>query len=99
VMFFVKSKKYYFKTQYEPYSEATVAEFGQKYTGQGLKEYDDNHVQNPSDVKRRIIASLGKTKDYNSKYNDESINATKRTETMQADRSRSRELAAQFFPD
>jgi len=99
VLFFVKSKKYYFKTQYEPYSEATVAEFGQKYTGQGLKEYDDNHVQNPSDVKRRIIASLGKTKDYNSKYNDESINATKRTETMQADRSRSRELAAQFFPD
>ena len=58
VFFFTRGPHYYFKTQYEPYSEATLKEFGQVYNGQGLKAYDDHGVQNPSDVKRRIISSL-----------------------------------------
>lgn len=56
IYFFVKSQKYYFETQYEPYSPHTLKEFGQIYTGQGQKDYEEAGVQNPSDVKRRIIA-------------------------------------------
>ncbi len=70
ILFFTKNKNYYFKTQYEPYSEATIKEFGQVYKGQGLKEYDDNHVQNPSDVKRRIIKSLSKNSQVNEFFDD-----------------------------
>ena len=57
IYFFTKSKKYYFKTQYEPYSPITVKEFEKEYNGKGIKDYEDNGVQNPSDVKRRIIKS------------------------------------------
>lgn len=62
IYFFTKSPNYYFQTQYEPYSEATMKEFGQIYNGKGKKDYAEAGVQNPSDVKRRIIASLGKSK-------------------------------------
>ena len=58
VFFFSKSKKYYFKTQYEPYSQVTLKEFGQKYQGKNTKDYKSHMAQNPSDVKRRIIAGL-----------------------------------------
>ena len=58
IYFFTKSEKYYFKTQYEPYSEATLKEFGQIYNGKGIKDYEAAGVQNPSDVKRRIIAKF-----------------------------------------
>jgi len=58
VYFFTKSQKYYFKTQYEPYSTVTLKEFEKEYNGKGLKDYLGNGVQNPSDVKRRILESM-----------------------------------------
>lgn len=58
IYFFTKSQKYFFNTQYEPYSEATINEFGQKYNGKALKDYESHGAQNPSDTKRRIIAGL-----------------------------------------
>jgi DNA modification methylase len=69
VYFFTKSQDYYWKTQYNPYSDATYKEFFEKYKGQARKNYEDNNVQNPSNVKRSIIKSLGKTWDtYCTKY-------------------------------
>jgi len=54
--FYTKSpRKYYFKTQYRPLAQSTLKEFEKYYTGQGIKDYEGNGVQNPSDVKRRII--------------------------------------------
>lgn len=41
-----------------PYSEATLPQRGQKYNGNGQKDYLEAGVQNPSDTKRRIIESL-----------------------------------------
>jgi DNA modification methylase len=59
---FTKSQKYYWKTQYQPYAKSTLSQIGTNYQGQGLKDYEDNNVQNPSDVKRRIIASMNRKK-------------------------------------
>lgn len=53
--FFTKSGKYKFNTQYNPYAESTLAQFKKPYTGIGLKDYESNGVQNPSNLKRRII--------------------------------------------
>lgn len=53
--FFVKNKKYYFNTQYEPLSEHTLKQITKKYEGKGIKDYEGNGVQNPSDIKRRIL--------------------------------------------
>ena len=58
IYFFSKSPKYNFQTQYQPYSPATLGQFGQKYNGRGQKDYALNNVQNPSDVKRSIIKSI-----------------------------------------
>lgn len=58
IFFFTKSKKYYFKTQYEPLAESTKKEIKKAYTGKGLKPYEAHGVQNPSNVKRNIIKSL-----------------------------------------
>lgn len=55
VFFFVKSEKYYFETQYEPLSDATLKEIQKAYTGQATKDYDAASAQNPSDTKRRIL--------------------------------------------
>lgn len=61
VFFFTKSRKYYFETQYEPY-QSTPKQIAQymkfDYEGQALKDYDSVGVQDPSDVKRRIIANM-----------------------------------------
>lgn len=54
-LFLTKSPKYYFETQYEPLSPVTLKEIEKKYKGKGIKDYEGNGVQNPSDVKRRII--------------------------------------------
>lgn len=40
----------------EPASSAMVEQMRRAYDGQGTKEYDGAGVQNPSDVKRRVIA-------------------------------------------
>lgn len=51
------AEKYYFdaKAIREPYSASTLREFQQPYDGQARKDYSANGVQNPSDVKRRIV--------------------------------------------
>lgn len=52
--FFVKKNGYYFDTQYEPLSEATLKEYEQVYNGKARKDYDAEGVQNPSDIKARM---------------------------------------------
>jgi site-specific DNA-methyltransferase (adenine-specific) len=67
IFFFSKKKDYFFDQQFEPYDDITkwgVSKDG-SYYGTGQKDYDDAGVQNPSDVKRRIIESrnpLGRNK-------------------------------------
>jgi DNA modification methylase len=75
VYFFTKSQRYYFNTQYEPYQTHEDRPMGiyrannwgyvskyanTPYYGNGKKEYKENDVQNPSDVKRRILESMKK---------------------------------------
>ena len=55
LFFFTKSERYFFDTQYEPLSEATLAELQKAYTGQATKDYAGAGAQNASDVKRRIV--------------------------------------------
>jgi DNA modification methylase len=96
VYVFSKAQHYYWKTQYTPYSESTLSEIGEVYKGKAIKDYESNNVQNPSDVKRRIIASLGTTKEvYDTKYN--SSKAVKINESLVDMRKSSRIIAAQFF--
>ncbi len=47
----------------EPASDAMIVETEQGYDGIGLKDYAGNGVQNPSDVKSRIIANARKRAD------------------------------------
>lgn len=49
---------YYFAMQYEPYSEATLPQVGQKYNGQSQKDYESAKAQDASASKRRMIKSL-----------------------------------------
>ena len=58
VLWFSKSRRYHFEAQYQPYSEATLKQCGQLYKGQAVKDYESAGAQNPSDVKRRIIAKM-----------------------------------------
>ena len=98
VYFFTKKQDYYFKTQYTPYAEASLSQIGEVYNGQGTKDYEENNVQNPSNVKRRIITSMGKTKEnYDSKYTDtihDNVVKSKRLE-----REESRLMAVQLYPN
>jgi DNA modification methylase len=68
VLFFVKRpKKYYFQMQYQPYetSEKELARYIRlDYGGQATKDYDSALAQNPSDTKRRIIASMRRGKKF-----------------------------------
>lgn len=59
---FAKSERYFYDADAirEPYAQATLPQKGTNYQGLGLKDYEGNGVQNPSNVKRRIIASLEK---------------------------------------
>lgn len=61
IYFFVKQRKYYFDTQYEPYKtepKQLALYLKSDYKGQSLKDYLSVDVQDPSDTKRRIIASM-----------------------------------------
>ena len=60
-LFFTKSKKYYYETQFKPYAESTLKEIEKDYTGQSTKDYEMNGAQNASDSKRRMIESIRKT--------------------------------------
>lgn len=57
-----KSARYYYDHEAvkEPYAESTLRELQQRYEGKGRKDYDAAGVQNPSDVKRRIVESAQK---------------------------------------
>jgi DNA modification methylase len=61
VLFFTKSKQYYFETQYEPYqtSPKQIAQYMQfDYEGQAIKDYESAGAQDPSDVKRRVMEDI-----------------------------------------
>lgn len=58
---FSVADRYYYDLEgcREPYAESTKAEVGRGiYTGQAQKEYAAAGAQNPSDVKRRVLASV-----------------------------------------
>lgn len=65
VFLLTKSKRYYFDADAiaEPASEAMKAQMRAAYEGQGRKDYAGAGVQNPSDVKRRIIAGKSGNKE------------------------------------
>lgn len=42
----------------EPYADSTLAEAEKDYTGEATKDYESAGAQNPSDSKRRILASV-----------------------------------------
>ena len=46
----------------EPYADSTLKEIAQGYDGEGIKDYESPGIQNPSDVKRRIIEGARKPK-------------------------------------
>jgi len=54
-----KSERYFYDADAirEPYAASTLREFDDGYDGFGLKDYEGAGVQNPSDVKQRIIAN------------------------------------------
>jgi DNA modification methylase len=57
-----KSSRYYYDADAikEPYAESTLREFAYGYNGQGRKDYEGAGVQNPGDVKRRIVEKAQK---------------------------------------
>lgn len=55
--FFVKRHGYQFETQYEP-MKTIYSEKDLDYRGQAIKDYENNGVQNPSDIKRRMLKKL-----------------------------------------
>lgn len=69
IFFFVKSNKYYFETQYEPYADATIndARFGRTDLNITTvkKGYEEAGAQNPIEMKKRIFGKglqLGRRK-------------------------------------
>lgn len=67
-----KAKHYYYDAAaiYEPYAQSTLREVRDGYSGQGLKDYNDAGVQNPSDAKRRIIESVKRKQEYVGKHHE-----------------------------
>jgi DNA modification methylase len=60
---FVKNAdSYYFETQYEPMKTDVLAELNRvkEYKGKAQKDYSNNKVQDPSDIKRRMIENWNK---------------------------------------
>lgn len=60
-----KNERYYYDADAiaEPVSDAMLAQIEQGYEGEGKKDYEGNGVQNPSDVKTRIIGNARKRAD------------------------------------
>lgn len=58
VFLLAKSRRYYFNAAAirEPYSESTIQQFKAAYYGKGKKDYAGAGVQNPSEIKRRMVA-------------------------------------------
>jgi site-specific DNA-methyltransferase (adenine-specific) len=60
IFFFAKKKDYFFDQQFEPYEDITKWGMNKdgSYSGIGKKDYAVAEIQNPSDVKRRIIEGM-----------------------------------------
>ncbi len=60
MLMLVPQEKYFYDNRAvrEPYAQSTLKEINEIYGGKGVKDYDANGVQNPSDTKRRIIDNL-----------------------------------------
>lgn len=73
VFLLTKSQRYFYDAAAirGPYAETTIRQALDGYTGEGLKDYDAAGVQNPSDVKRRIIASVRKSGNRERKHRSE----------------------------
>lgn len=71
VFLLTKAEGYYYDAEAiaEPASSAMIEQMMRAYDGQGVKDYDSAGVQNPSDVKRRIIA--GKSGNKERRYGDQ----------------------------
>ncbi len=67
IFMLTKDRKYYYDAEVvkEPLSAKTLPETSGKYTGQATKDYASVGAQNPSDTKRRIMASLDVTRGRN----------------------------------
>ena len=65
IFLLTKRERYFYDADAirEQYAECTLREIKQAYHGQGRKNYEDSGVQNPSDVKRRIIESVRNRRD------------------------------------
>lgn len=57
---FAKNDRYYYDINgcREPYADSTRLEAATAYTGEAQKDYESAGAQNPSDVKRRVLASV-----------------------------------------
>ena len=60
IFFFTKNKRYYFNLDSirKPLSLSTSKELEKSYNGIGKKDYEGNGIQNPSEVKRRIVDNM-----------------------------------------
>lgn len=60
IFLLTKSARYYYNAAAirEPYAPSTVQQFDVPYDGEGTKDYAAAGVQNPSDVKRRIVEKI-----------------------------------------
>jgi len=91
IFLLTKSERYYYDSVAirTPYAESTQKQFDKPYTGEGTKDYSAAGVQNPSDVKRRIVdkqrghsrkhAGFNDHWDAMSKSEQQSAGANKRT--------------------
>lgn len=60
VWMFTQAERYFWDgfAVRKPYAKSTLPQQGTRYAGEGLKAYEEHQAQNPSDVKRRAIASM-----------------------------------------
>ena len=70
IFFFTKNKRYYFNLDSirKPLSLSTSKELEKSYNGIGKKDYEGNGIQNPSEVKRRIVDNMHQKYEINGAY-------------------------------
>ncbi|MHB8559576.1 MAG: DNA-methyltransferase [Thermoplasmataceae archaeon] len=70
IFFFTKNKRYYFNLDSirKPLSLSTSKELEKSYNGIGKKDYEGNGIQNPSEVKRRIVDNMRQKYESTSAY-------------------------------
>jgi DNA modification methylase len=62
IFLLTKKSKYFYDRDgfHQPFAESSMSEAAEEYDGEGTKDYEEAGVQNPSDAKRRIVASMRK---------------------------------------